>query len=87
MPFNTLHSSRHGLRNWTAFMADSRKARVLAPISFVKDDGSYNLATIMREAVRLARKYRTLPSWQRRMAVALRHVWSRAKAERLAAAH
>ena len=87
MSFATLHSSRYALRNWTGLMANNRQARLRAPVSFVKADGTYDLAAIMREAVRCARKYQTLPTWQRRMAVALRHVWSRAKAERLAAAH
>jgi hypothetical protein len=87
MSFATLHTSRHSLRNWTALMADSRKARRPGSVSLLKADGSYNLASIMREAVRCARRYPSLPTWQRRTAVALRHVWSRAKAERLAGAH
>ena len=85
MSFATIHQTRHGLRNWTAVMADSRKARVRTAATFVKADGSYDLAAIMREAVRIARRYRSLPTWQRQMAVALRVVWERAKAERLAA--
>jgi hypothetical protein len=84
MSFSTLHSSRHGVRNWTAAMADSQQARRRAPVALVNADGSYDLAAIMREAVRHARRYGALPTWQRRMAVGLRHVWSRAKAERLA---
>jgi hypothetical protein len=87
MSFSTLHSSRHGSRNWTAALADSQQARRRAPVALVKPDGSYDLAAIMREAVRHARRYGALPTWQRRMAVGLRHVWSRAKAERLAAGH
>ena len=87
MSFTTLHSSRYALRNWTGVMADSRKARLRAPVSLVKADGSYDRAAIMREAVRCARRYRSLPSWQRQMAVALRHVWKLAKAQRLAAAN
>ena len=56
-------------------------------VALIKADGSYDLAAIMREAVRHARRYHVLPTWQRQMAVALRHVWKLAKAERLAGAH
>ena len=87
MSFSALHQSRHGLRNWTGMLADSRKSRVRAAVSLVKADGTYDLAAIMREAVRHARRYTVLPSWQRQMAVALRHVWKLAKAQRLAAAN
>jgi hypothetical protein len=66
-------------------MRDMRVRQARA--SFLKADGSYDLAAIMREAVRHARRYPQLPSWQRRMAVGLRVVWGRAKAERLSTAH
>jgi hypothetical protein len=87
MAFATLHSSRHSSRNWTALLADGRRARHRPAVAFLKSDGSYDLAALMREAVRLARKYGALPTWQRRMAVALRVVWARAKAERAAGGH
>jgi hypothetical protein len=83
MAFAYLHSSRRALPNWQSVLRDLRTARQ-ARSSFVKADGSYDLASIMREALRHARRYRHLPSWQRCMAVGLRVVWERAKAERLA---
>jgi hypothetical protein len=51
------------LTNWTAVMAETHKSRVLAAAaSLVKADGCYDLATIMREAVRIARRYNSLPT-------------------------
>ena len=35
MSFATLHSSRHGLRNWTALAADNRKSRLRATATFL----------------------------------------------------
>jgi hypothetical protein len=87
LSFATIHQSRRPLTNWTAVMADSRKARRPGPVSLLKADGSYDLAAIMGQAVRHARRYPSLRCWQRQMAVALRHVWSLAKAQRLAGAH
>jgi hypothetical protein len=65
-------------------MADGRKARLRDPVALLKPDGSYDLSAIMREAVRHARRCPSLRCWQRQMAVGLRVVWGRAKAERLA---
>jgi hypothetical protein len=87
MSFATIHQTRHGLRNWTAVMADSRKSRLRTRTTFLKADGSYDLSAIMREAVRHARRCSSLRCWQRQMAVGLRVVWGRAKAERLERAH
>ena len=83
MPFSILNQTRHGLRNWTTVMADSRKSRLRAAATFIKADGSYDLSSIMHEAVRHARRCSSLRCWLRQMAVGLRHVWGRAKAERL----
>ena len=82
MPFATIHQTRHGLRNWTAVMADSRKSRIPARASFLTDAGGYDLSAIMQEAVCHARRCPSLRCWQRQMAVGLRHVWGRAKAEK-----
>jgi hypothetical protein len=79
--------SRRQLTNWSATVADIRKARRQSPVSFRKADGTYDLAAIMSEAHRAARRYPSLPTHSRRMAVALRVVWGRAKAERLGRAH
>lgn len=87
MSFATIHQTRHGLRNWTALMADSRKARRSVRASFLTDAGAYDVSAIMREAVRHARRCSSLRCWQRQMAVGLRVVWGRAKAERLGRAH
>jgi hypothetical protein len=87
MSFATIHQSRRPLTNWTAVMADSRKARRPGPVALVNSDSSYNLSAITGEAHRAARRYPSLPTRSRRMAVALRHVWSLAKAQRLAGEH
>jgi hypothetical protein len=68
-------------------MGGSHPIRMNSSLGLALADGSYNLAAIMAQAVRHARRYPSLRCWQRQMAVALRHVWSRAKAERLASAH
>lgn len=82
----TTHSAgTRQISSWSAVMRDM--ARRPAPVSFLNPDGSFNLSAIMREAHRHARGIRSLPSQRRRMAVALRVVWGRAKTERLGRPH
>jgi hypothetical protein len=69
---------------WSTSLNDIRTAgQVAGPVYVV--GGRFDLAAIMREAVKLARRFGSSCqlNWQGRMRVALRTVWARAKAAAL----
>ena len=72
----------HGVRS-------ERRPLAAAVTGFIRTDGTFNLAAIMREAVSRARRFRRSVrtcaiSWKTAMQTALRQVWKAAKLEQVA---